>query len=131
MKKKTMYTATCPLCGKVYHEPPAVSRRDNKTRICSECGQREAWTQMGLRRDEQDTIIAKARRVFEASKWENCEVMENVAAPVTFSPEQRETLIEQACARSFQHDEVACISLFDLELILQRGVSKCESASGN
>ena len=86
---------------------------------------------MGLRRDEQDAIIAEARRVFEASKWENCEVMENVAAPVTFSPEQRETLIEQACARSFQHGGLACISLLDLEMILQGGVKNCESASGN
>lgn len=42
---------------------------------------------------------------------------------VILTPEQVEKLIEKACARSFQHDEVACISLLDLELILQKGAT--------
>lgn len=50
---------------------------------------------------------------------------------VVLTPEQAEALFESACARSFQHDGLACISLIDLEFILQKGVSKCESASGN
>lgn len=33
---------TCPKCGKTTDEYPALSRRDNKTLICSECGQIEA-----------------------------------------------------------------------------------------
>lgn len=33
---------TCPICGKVYTEHPALSRRDNKTKICPSCGQMEA-----------------------------------------------------------------------------------------
>ena len=28
----------CPSCKKVYTEYPAISRKDNKTLICSECG---------------------------------------------------------------------------------------------
>lgn len=32
----------CPICGKGYTEAPALSRRDNKTSICPECGTREA-----------------------------------------------------------------------------------------
>ena len=32
----------CPSCNKEYNEPPAISRRDNKTYICSNCGNREA-----------------------------------------------------------------------------------------
>ena len=32
----------CPRCGKVYHEPPALSRIDNQTLICPDCGTREA-----------------------------------------------------------------------------------------
>lgn len=32
----------CSLCGKVIEGYPAISRKDNKTEICSECGQREA-----------------------------------------------------------------------------------------
>ena len=55
----------------------------------------------------------------------------SMETPITFSEGQAEALIEAACARSFQHDGVACISLLDLEFILQKGVSKCESASGN
>ena len=32
----------CPICNREYGEPPALSRRDNKTPICPECGVREA-----------------------------------------------------------------------------------------
>lgn len=32
----------CPICGKTYKEPPSISRKDNKTEICSECGTAEA-----------------------------------------------------------------------------------------
>ena len=33
---------TCPTCGDEIVEYPALSRRDNKTHICSPCGLREA-----------------------------------------------------------------------------------------
>lgn len=32
----------CPKCGRYYSEPPAISRTDNKTEICSMCGMKEA-----------------------------------------------------------------------------------------
>ena len=32
----------CPKCGKEYTGYPAISRTDNKTEICSECGTAEA-----------------------------------------------------------------------------------------
>ena len=32
----------CPRCGKTYTEQPALSRRDNKTEICPDCGIVEA-----------------------------------------------------------------------------------------
>ena len=32
----------CPKCGKYYAGYPALSRVDNKTEICPECGVREA-----------------------------------------------------------------------------------------
>lgn len=32
----------CPKCDKVSTQYPALSRRDNTTNICSECGGREA-----------------------------------------------------------------------------------------
>ena len=57
--------------------------------------------------------------------------IESVSAPITFSTAQTAALIESACARSFQVDGVACISLLDLEMILQKGVSKCEKESAS
>lgn len=32
----------CPICGEKYSDYPAISRKDNKTKICPECGQKEA-----------------------------------------------------------------------------------------
>lgn len=32
----------CPVCGNAYKDYPAISRKDNKTEICPECGQAEA-----------------------------------------------------------------------------------------
>ena len=32
----------CPLCHKEYSQYPAISRKDNKTKICPDCGIREA-----------------------------------------------------------------------------------------
>ena len=32
----------CPRCGKPMNGFPALSRKDNKTEICSQCGQDEA-----------------------------------------------------------------------------------------
>ena len=32
----------CPVCGKEYTAPPAISHKDNKTEICPLCGMREA-----------------------------------------------------------------------------------------
>lgn len=34
----------CPKCGKYYVGYPALSREDNKTEICPECGVKEALT---------------------------------------------------------------------------------------
>lgn len=37
-----MEERVCPRCGKTYYEYPALSRKDNKTLICPDCGQKEA-----------------------------------------------------------------------------------------
>ena len=39
---------TCPKCGSVDMVFPALSRRDNKTEICSKCGQKEALEDMAI-----------------------------------------------------------------------------------
>lgn len=35
----------CPRCGKEVQEFPALSRWDSKTKVCSQCGMEEAWTE--------------------------------------------------------------------------------------
>ena len=37
-----MKSKICPICGNKYNGYPAISRKDNKTEICSKCGQIEA-----------------------------------------------------------------------------------------
>ena len=48
----------CPFCGKTYQSHPALSRTDNTTLICPDCGIREALTSIGVQPEEQENIIA-------------------------------------------------------------------------
>lgn len=52
----------CPLCGRVYHGAPALSRVDNETPICSDCGTRQALRSIGVEPSEQELIIETIRR---------------------------------------------------------------------
>ena len=38
----------CPKCGKEYKGVPALSREDNETLICPECGTRESLHSVGM-----------------------------------------------------------------------------------
>ncbi len=55
--ENTFLKAICPRCGKEYHERPAVSRKDNKTCICPDCGTREALESIGIDKKEQEEIL--------------------------------------------------------------------------
>ena len=57
MKDNIIRTAVCPLCGRTYHGAPALSREDNETLICPDCGTREALESMGISIEEQDKIL--------------------------------------------------------------------------
>ena len=50
--------AVCPLCGKAYRGYPALSRTDNVTPICPDCGIRQALASIGIAPDEQEKILA-------------------------------------------------------------------------
>lgn len=57
MKENITRTSICPRCGKAYTGRPAISRADNKTPICPDCGTREALESIGVDTAEQDKIL--------------------------------------------------------------------------
>ena len=61
MKEK----ATCPICGKEYTGAPALSREDNKTLICPDCGTRQALAAIGVQ--DKEAVIARIHE-YEARK---------------------------------------------------------------
>ena len=52
----------CPRCGKAYYKPPAISRMDNQTLICPDCGAREALASIDVGHEEQEEILAIIHR---------------------------------------------------------------------
>lgn len=60
--KNEIQIRTCPLCGKVYSGVPAVSRTDNKTTICPDCGTRQALESLGVSAEEQEEILETIHR---------------------------------------------------------------------
>ena len=52
----------CPRCGQAYYEAPALSRIDNQTPICPDCGTREALESMDVDQEEQEVILAIINR---------------------------------------------------------------------
>lgn len=53
---------TCPRCGAIYCGTPALSRQDNETLICPDCGTREALESIGVGMEEQDSILETIHR---------------------------------------------------------------------
>ena len=62
MKAETTTERTCPKCGCIYTERPALSRTDNETMICPDCGPREALESIGISKEEQDKIVSIIHR---------------------------------------------------------------------
>lgn len=58
MKSDELKERICPFCSKVYIRPAALSRKDNKTLICPDCGVREALSYIGVSKEEQDKILS-------------------------------------------------------------------------
>ena len=67
MKNEMHNETVCPKCGKVYYDVPALSRADNKTLICQECGIRESLEALGINEEEREHIIATIHRYSKAS----------------------------------------------------------------
>jgi len=47
----------CPRCGRSYCGAPALSRRDNTTLVCPDCGTREALESIGVEQEERERIL--------------------------------------------------------------------------
>lgn len=62
MKNEAPTERTCPKCGCVYTEVPALSRSDNETLICPDCGTHEALEALGISPEEQEKIISIIHR---------------------------------------------------------------------
>ena len=58
MKTNVTRLKICPKCGRAYSEVPAISREDNQTLICPDCGTREALATLGISEEEQERILA-------------------------------------------------------------------------
>ncbi len=55
--KNEIQLRKCPKCGKLFSESGAVSRVDNVTIICPDCGTREALESIGVDETEQEKIL--------------------------------------------------------------------------
>ena len=67
MKTEETMNRICPVCGREYHEPPALSRLDNSTLIRPDCGVREALGSIGFGEAEQEEILGIIHRVGRSS----------------------------------------------------------------
>ncbi len=66
MKSAEKLTRICPLCNKAYAERPALSRTDNATFICPDCGTRQSLESIGISKDEQEKILSIMHKHYSA-----------------------------------------------------------------
>lgn len=52
----------CPKCGMPYDTAPALSREDNSTKICPDCGTWEALEDMEIEMEEKIGILSEVHR---------------------------------------------------------------------
>lgn len=74
----TKQARICPRCGRTYTEQPALSRVDNETDICPECGMMEALAAIP-RRQEGPAERTRQAIYAKGNKWaiENFEATHN------------------------------------------------------
>ena len=78
----------CPICKKEFNNPPALSRKDNKTKICSECGIVEA-----INCFEPDK--KKAQKLIDSIlEYEKRAKEMNVQIDIHYDPEDKEKTLK-------------------------------------
>lgn len=58
----------CPVCGRMYTQAPAISRKDNATLICPDCGVDEALDAMfgsNYETEAQKTMRSQIHRIMK------------------------------------------------------------------
>ena len=58
----------CPRCGQSYTGHPALSRVDNETLICPDCGIRESLESIGVKDEERERILEIIHRETDGLK---------------------------------------------------------------
>ena len=58
MKDNVREIRVCPICGQAYSGHPALSRTDNETPICPDCGTQQALESIGVSAEEREKILA-------------------------------------------------------------------------
>ena len=53
----TTAAKVCPICGKAYTGHPALSRKDDNTPICPDCGTLEALEAAGIPKEKQEKVL--------------------------------------------------------------------------
>ena len=66
-KDKPRIERTCPICGETYTAVPALSREDNHTLICPDCGTRQALASIGVGPEEQEKILGMIKNFSQIS----------------------------------------------------------------
>lgn len=64
MKNGINEIRVCPLCGRSYGDVPALSRTDNETLICPDCGTRQALEGIGVGEEEREKILSIIHRSY-------------------------------------------------------------------
>lgn len=62
MKPNEKTIRICPVCKAEYCGVPAISRADNTTGICPDCGTRQSLESIGVSTEEQEKIISIIHR---------------------------------------------------------------------
>ena len=57
MEQVSKQKRLCPLCGNEYTNHPAISREDNNTLICPNCGIRQSLKALGVSEDEMEEFF--------------------------------------------------------------------------
>ena len=63
--KETGHPMACPICGNEYIGRGALSRIDNTTIICPDCGTRQSLSILGVDVEEQNEILEIIHRTME------------------------------------------------------------------